>query len=240
MPWGGLWLLVPVAVAVSLLLAWRWGAWGVASPVAMFVAGMVLEGPFSLWVWWIPVAALTGAWMGLREEGGELSSGERGWMLLPVLLLAALMPWMANYPDLVASFERWMRSNDQQLIALYRQLGYQGERLQAMERILAESAALRTRALPSALPSVLFIWMVVLVAAGRGLAGPAVGHGTWGGGLACVCVPGCPVGTAPAAVAAGPPAPSGAGPSGHERCTTDGGPPARVRPAPSGRGSSHR
>jgi hypothetical protein len=35
--------------------------------VVLFAAGMLLEGPFSLWVWWIPVAALTGAWMGLRE-----------------------------------------------------------------------------------------------------------------------------------------------------------------------------
>lgn len=179
MPWGGLWVLVPVAVAASLLMAWRWGAWGVAAPVALFAAGMVLEGPFSLWVWWIPVAALTGAWMGLREEGGGLPPGQRAWMLLPILLLAALMPWMANYPDLVVDFERWLRSGDQQMLALYRQLGYQGERLQAMERTLLESAALQKRALPSALPSVLFVWMVVLVMAGRGLAARIADRMRW-------------------------------------------------------------
>jgi hypothetical protein len=100
-------------------------------------------------------------------------------MLLPVLLLAALLPWMANYPDLVSHFERWLRSGDQQLIALYRQLGYQGERLQAMERSLWESAALQKRALPSALPSVLFIWMVVLVVAGRGLAARLADRMRW-------------------------------------------------------------
>jgi len=170
MPWGGLWLLVPAAVAISLLIAWRWGAWGVVAPVAMFAAGMMLEGPFSLWVWWIPVSALTGAWMGLREEGGGPTPGERAWMLLPILLLAALMPWMAEYGALVTSFERWLRSGDQQLLGLYRQLGYEGERLQAMERSLLEAAALQARALPSALPSVLFIWMVALVVAGRALA----------------------------------------------------------------------
>jgi hypothetical protein len=179
MPWGGLWVLVPVSVATSLLMAWRWGAWGVAAPVVLFAAGMLLEGPFSLWVWWIPVAALTGAWMGLREEGGGPPAGQRGWMLLPILLLAALMPWMANYPDLVASFERWLRSGDQPLLALYRQLGYEGERLQAMERSLWESAALQKRALPSALPSVLFIWMVVLVMAGRGLAARLADRMRW-------------------------------------------------------------
>ncbi len=170
MPWGRLWVLVPVAVAVSLLVAWRWGAWGVGVPVTLFAIGMLMEGPFSLWVWWIPVAGLTGAWMGLREEGGGPPPGQRAWTLLPVLLLAALLPWMMNYGDLVTSFERWLRSGDQQLLALYRQLGYQGERLQAMERSLWESAALQKRALPSALPTVLFIWMVVLVTAGRGLA----------------------------------------------------------------------
>jgi hypothetical protein len=179
MPWGGLWLLVPTAVAVSLLMAWRWGPWGVAAPVVLFAAAMVLEGPFSLWVWWIPVAALSGAWMGLREEGGGPTPGQRAWMLLPVLLLAALMPWMANYGELVSGFERWLRSSDQQVLALYRQLGYQGERLQAMERSLWESAALQKRALPSALPTLLFIWMVVLVAAGRGLAARLAGRMRW-------------------------------------------------------------
>lgn len=179
MPWGGLWVLVPVAVATSLLMAWRWGAWGVAAPVVLFAAGMILEGPFSLWVWWIPVAALSGAWMGLYEEGGGPSPGQRAWMLLPVLLLAALMPWMANYPDLVARFEAWLRSGDQQLLSLYRQLGYEGERLQALERTLLESAALQKRALPSALPSVLFIWMVVLVIAGRGLASRLADRMRW-------------------------------------------------------------
>jgi hypothetical protein len=179
MPWGGLWVLVPLAVAASLLLSWRWGAWGVAAPVVMFAAGMIFEGPFSLWVWWIPVAALTGAWMGLREEGGGPPAGQRGWMLLPVLLLAALMPWMADYPDLVAGFERWLRSGDQQVLAIYRQLGYQGERLQAIERSLWESAALQKRALPSALPTILFIWMVALVTAGRALAARVATRMRW-------------------------------------------------------------
>ena len=169
-PWGGLWVLVPTSVAVSLLVAWRWGGWGVAVPVVLFGLGMVLEGPLSLWVWWIPVAGLTGAWMGLREEGAGPTTGQRAWTLLPVLLLAVLLPWMADYGDLVASFERWLRSGDQQLLALYHQLGYQGDRLRALERSLWESAALQKRALPSALPTVIFMWMVILVIVGRALA----------------------------------------------------------------------
>jgi predicted membrane protein DUF2232 len=171
MPWGGLWLMVPLAVAVSLLTAWRWGGWGVLAPVALFAAAMTLAGPFSIWVWWIPIAALTGAWMGLREEGGGPTSGQRAWTLLPVLLLAALLPWMANYTGLITNLDHWLRRGDPGVITLYQKLGYQGERLKAIERALPESIDFRTRILPTALPTVVFLWMVVLVSAGRGLAG---------------------------------------------------------------------
>jgi hypothetical protein len=48
-PWGGLWVMVPVAVAAALLTAWRWGAWGVLVPVGIFTVAMVSAGPFSIW-----------------------------------------------------------------------------------------------------------------------------------------------------------------------------------------------
>lgn len=167
MPWGALWVVVPVSVAASLLSAWRWGGWGVVTPVALFVAAMVTEGPYSLWVWWIPVAALTGVWMGLREEGGGPPAGQRAWMLLPILLLAALLPWMGNYPGLVTRIEDSLRQSDEAAVKLYQGLGYKGEQA---ERQVREYAAARKPLLPYALPTVLFIWMVALVAAGRGLA----------------------------------------------------------------------
>jgi hypothetical protein len=170
LPWAGLWLMVPAAVAVSFLIAWRWGGWGVLAPVTVFAAAMVFEGPFSLWVWWIPVAALTGTWMGLREEGGGLSAGQRAWTLLPVLLLAVLLPWMVDYGHLVTGLEGWLKVGDQEVPGLYRQIGYQGEKLKAVERALVDSAALRAKALPHLLPTLLFLWMVTLVSAGRGLA----------------------------------------------------------------------
>jgi hypothetical protein len=170
MPWGSLWLLVPAAVAISLLAAWRWGAWGVLAPVGLFAAAMVLEGPFSLWVWWIPVAALTGAWMGLREEGGALGEGQRAWMLLPVLLLAAMMPWMNAYTDMVAKLEHLLRDGDQQTLVFYRQLGLNAAQLHSIEQRTTEIAAFEKWALPYAVPTVLFLWMLLLVAAGRGLA----------------------------------------------------------------------
>jgi hypothetical protein len=91
-PWGGLWLQVPAAVAASLLAAWRLGAWAVLLPITIFGVAMWREGPLTLWVWWIPMAALVGVWMGLREEGGGPTVGERAWMLIPLLLLAAGLP----------------------------------------------------------------------------------------------------------------------------------------------------
>jgi hypothetical protein len=170
LPWGYLWLLVPAAVAISLLATWRWGAWGVLAPVALFAAAMVLEGPFSLWVWWIPVAALTGAWMGLREEGGGLGEGQRVWMLLPVLLLAALLPWMAAYGGFVTAIESGLRQAYRDGIDSYRQLGMNASQLHMLEQNAATAAAFEKWALPYAVPTILFLWMMLLVAAGRGLA----------------------------------------------------------------------
>jgi hypothetical protein len=181
MPWGALWLLVPLSVAVSLLCAWRWGAWGVLAPVVLFAVAMVLEGPFSLWIWWIPAAGLTGTWMGLREEGGGSGGGERAWTLLPLLLLAALMPWMARYPALGTNIEHSLREGDRQALELYRQIGFTGDQLQTIERNLTSMAPIEAQMLPAALPSTLFLWMVVLVVAGRGLADRLARRMRWPG-----------------------------------------------------------
>jgi hypothetical protein len=179
-PWGNLWWMVPAAVTAALLTAWRWGAWAVLVPLGIFVVAMVTAGPFSIWVWWIPVAALTGTWMGLREEGGGLLAGERAWMLVPVLLLAAMLPWMAKYPALVNDLQGWLQRGDQELLQAAKQQrmpqwllhvpGTPAEQAKTLEHSLAESASLRSRALPLLLPSVLFMWMAWLVAMGRTLA----------------------------------------------------------------------
>ena len=172
-PWDRLWLAVPAATAVSLLLAWRYGPRGALLPAILFVAALALEGVDSLWVWWIPVAALTGAWMGLREEGGGPPSGQRAWMLAPALLLAAGLPWALQYRDLVAGVDAWMRHADQQMLDVLRQLGMVGERLGRVRQTVEENARLRREALPQLLPTFLFVWIAVLVAAGRALSSRA-------------------------------------------------------------------
>lgn len=179
LPWGRLWLLVPAAVAGALLFAWRFGAWAVLVPVVLFGVGMLLAGPFSLWVWWIPVAALTGVWMGLREEGSGPDAGERAWMLLPALLLAAAMPWSIQYPVLIEKVNHELTTGDAQLLSIGRQLGYGEGRLVDLERTIEEQGRLRTRALPHVLPSVLFVWVALLVGAGRSFSGVTAGLLRW-------------------------------------------------------------
>jgi hypothetical protein len=178
-PWARLWLVIPVTVAGSLLAGWRFGAWGVLAPVALFAAAMVIEGPFSLWVWWVPVASLTGVWMGLREEGGGPASGERAWMLLPVLLLAALMPWTLHYADLVGNAQRELHAGDAAWIEIGRQIGYKPDRLSALQRAVEDQAKARDRILPYVLPTALFVWVMLLVGAGRSLSAWMTGVLRW-------------------------------------------------------------
>lgn len=178
-PWSVLWLAVPFAVAAALLLCWRWGPWGVLVPVVALGAVLLLAGPLAVWAWWIPAAGLTGSWMGLREEGGGPASGRRAWMLLPMLLLAGVLPWTRSYPDFVTSMDRQLREGDRELLQTSRDIGYQGERLRGVERSLAEVAQVRSRYLPHVMPSALFVWMAVLVVAGRDLSSRIAARLRW-------------------------------------------------------------
>jgi hypothetical protein len=178
-PWGMLWIVVPLSTALSLLAGWRFGARGVLVPVALLAVAMALGGMTALWVWWPAVAALAGLWMGIREEGGGPTSGERAWMLLPVLAFAAWMPWSPTYPGFASRVEKELVRADQQLVELARQTGSSGERVATVERAVTENARLRQQALPSLLPSALFVWIVLLIAAGRMFASRAAGMLKW-------------------------------------------------------------
>jgi hypothetical protein len=178
-PWAWLWLAVPAAVAVSLLVCWRFGVAAVAVVAASAAALAAAGWAQGLWVWWVPAAALVGAWMGLREEGPGPSAGQRAWMLVPALALAALLPWLAHYRELVSAVERELTAGDAQLLDLLRQLGTGSERLGAMEKTMTENASLRRAALPQVIPTVLFLWVGLLVAAGRSLAARAALALSW-------------------------------------------------------------
>ena len=177
-PWGLLWVAVPGAAGVTLLAAWRFGWWSLLLSALLLAAAVAIAPPEMSWAWWLPAASLTGAWMGLREEGGP-AIGERAWMLVPLLALAAALPWMPRYPQTVQRLERELTASDRQLVDLGRELGYPGERLATLERTLSENATLRRRALPNVLPTLLFAWMAVLVIAGRALSSRAAHSLRW-------------------------------------------------------------
>ena len=169
-PWAWLWLAVPATVALALLLSWRFGTTAVVL-VALIAVGLTVFGSAQgLWAWWIPAAALVGAWMGVREEGAGPGAGQRAWMLAPALALAALLPWLAHYREFVAAVDRELVAGDAQLLELMRQLGTGRDRLGGLEKAVTENAALRHAALPHVIPTALFLWVTALVAAGRALA----------------------------------------------------------------------
>jgi uncharacterized protein YybS (DUF2232 family) len=117
--------------------------------------------------------------MGLREESGGSAPGRRATTLLPVLLLAAGLPWMLQYPDLLHVLEREFRQGDQQFLSWWGGLGAEAERVASMQRTVEENAKLRARALPYVLPSILFVWVAVLIAAGRAIASRCAGLLRW-------------------------------------------------------------
>jgi hypothetical protein len=167
-PWATLWIATPFVVATSLLLAWRFGAWMLLLPPALAGGLVAVFGPNALWTWWIPVAALSGVWMGLREERGAFS-GARAWMLLPVLALAAAMPWLPGYTDRVARLDRELLEGDAQAVQMMREIGIKPDRVQSYQRTIEQSAPQRRALLPNLIPSALFAWVALLVIAGRSL-----------------------------------------------------------------------
>ncbi len=169
-PWAWLWLAVPTTAALALLLCWRFGTAAVAV-VAVGAVGLTVAGSaHGLWLWWIPAAALVGAWMGVREEGGGPTAGQRAWMLAPALVLAALLPWLSHYQETVAAVDRSLVAGDAQMMELMRQLGTSRDRLGGLEKAVTQNAALRHAALPHVIPTVLFLWVAVLLVLGRTLA----------------------------------------------------------------------
>ena len=177
MPWAALWLGVPLVVAISLLVCWRWG-----------LGASYCRSPRSSW-WWRcrtdgdlgmvdPCGSLTGSWMGLREGGGA-GRGRASVDDAPVLLLAASLPWTLTYPRLVGHVDDEWQGWDRDLMQSAREVGYQGERLHTVERFVTDSATVRHRLLPHILPTILFGWIAMLVMAGRKIAAQLARRMSW-------------------------------------------------------------
>ncbi len=167
-PWDTLWIAVPVQVCVGLLLTWRYGRPAIAFPVVLSLVAIAVQlgvgKPFSPWfTWWTPAAAFTGAWMGLQEEGGGPNSGYRAWMLTPLLLLAASMPLFTGYSGFIGRIAEAQKPAQTWMYSELQKAGWTGAQVQEFEKSNRE-------ALPVVIPVSLFLWMALLVSAGRALA----------------------------------------------------------------------
>lgn len=190
---GSLWLAVPIAMALTLLLAWRFGAWGGIAPVIAFAIGAAVAGPAWWWSWWIPAGAACGAWMGWREERSGFTGG-RAWMLAPALALAAGLALVPGYRSSMARLETEVRSTWEPQFAqdvekmskdpssawMVRQWMQVSEVTPTgLKQWLAELSEMRRRTLPNVMPTALFLWVALLVWAGRSLAGRFAGSLGW-------------------------------------------------------------
>lgn len=174
-PWASLWFIVPVVVAASMLLAWRFGRPALAAPAALLVAALGLwamgpHAPLPYWfTLWTPVASAVGAWMGLREEGGGPGSGERAWMFAPLLLLAASLPVLPGFSQEIVRLDTRMLGEQQRLLASAKP----GEVPPVMQEAVKQSAAMpaadRQKALRWIVPNLLFVCTATLTVAGRAL-----------------------------------------------------------------------
>ncbi len=183
-PWGALWLAVPIATGVTLLLAWRFGLWGGLGPTLLLAVAAGVIGPRSWWAWWVPAGALSGAWMGWREEGVRFTGG-RAWTLVPVLAVAAGMALLPGYAARIERIDGQLRVQDPQVQRSMIQMSHDPSSvwmvkawLQVPEvndglvaQWIAAWAEARRKLLPNLVPTLLFVWVAVLVAAGRSLAG---------------------------------------------------------------------
>ncbi len=176
-PWDTLWIAVPALVCVALLLSWRFGRPAIAFPVLLSLVAIGLQmgvgKPFSPWfIWWAPAAAFSGAWMGLQEEGGGPSSGYRAWMLVPLLLLAAAMPLFPGYSGFIGRIAEAQKPAQSWMYTELQKAGWTAAAVQELEKNNRE-------ALPVLIPASLFVWVALLVSAGRSLAARTAGALGW-------------------------------------------------------------
>lgn len=183
-PWAALWVTVPLAVSAALLLAWRFGKAAFALPALLAVGAVLLvvfpgSGLQSWHLLWTPLAACTGVWMGLREEGGGPTLGERAWMHAPLLAAVFVLPVLPGLHDALVRVEARARAEEQQMLQTLKGPDGPGTWRHVMQESAKMPPAERVQMLTWFLPNVVFLWMVLLVAAGRSLAARSAAWRGW-------------------------------------------------------------
>jgi hypothetical protein len=175
-PWAALWVVLPAAAATTMLAAWRFGRAVLVVPLVLLAGALgwfLLGGASAPPPWftlWVPAAALTGAWMGLREEGGGPSLGERAFMFAPLLLLAAALPIAPGFVAAVGKLDGAMHVEQERMMASFKPGELPAPLLDAMQQSAKLPAEDRQKTLTLMVPNLLFVWTVLLVCAGRVLA----------------------------------------------------------------------
>lgn len=183
-PWAALWVAVPLVVAGALLLAWRFGPAAFVFPAVLALLAVLLVAfPVAgLKAWhlvWLPAAALTGAWMGAREEGGGPSLGERAWMHAPILAAAVALPVLPGLVEALTGLEARARAEEQQVLRTLPGPATPGTWRHLMEQSTSLPADDRVRMLRYLSPNLVFAWMVLLVSVGRSLAARGAAWRGW-------------------------------------------------------------
>lgn len=173
--WGAMWLLVPAAVATGLLLAWRFGPVALVLPAGLGVTSVALAfagagGPPVWTTGWAPLGAAVGVWMGLHEEGGGAGIGARAWMHVPLLVMSALLPLAPGFDSAMGRFDRVLRVQQESLLKASESAKWPVELREELQRKVQSPPEVRRRELMFLVPNTLFLWAVLLVAAGRSLA----------------------------------------------------------------------
>jgi hypothetical protein len=176
-PWRLLWFLVPALVAGSLLLAWRFGRAALLAPFVLLAGVAILQvatrgTPVPLWFTaWLPLASSVGAWMGLREEGGGPTLGEKAWMVIPLLLFAAALPLAPGFPAAAARLGERTAAQLEHAAATGQSADLSRSWQEMKREVAGSTAAERSQWELVAIPNLMFAWMVMLAGIGRSLAG---------------------------------------------------------------------
>lgn len=183
-PWAAAWLVVPVLTASGLLLAWRYGpaAWALTVALALGAGAVIVwpVGGLAPWhVMWLPLVAAVGTWMGLREEGGGPTIGERAWMHVPLLAGACLLPLLPGFHDSLVRADARAREQERQLLAAQKTPAAPGSFGYLLEEHTKLPAEDRVRMITYSLPNLAFSGLVLLIAAGRALAARIAARRRW-------------------------------------------------------------
>jgi len=173
--WSAAWVMLPAAVAASVLLTWRFGPVALVLPVVLGLGaiGLAYAGPHAMPLWksaWVPLGSAVGAWMGLHEEGGGAPIGRRAWMHVPLLAMAALLPVSPGFEPAMGRFDRMLKVQQEALLKAPETAGWPAAWREELQKKVKSPPAARRRDLMFLMPNALFLWAVLLVAAGRSLA----------------------------------------------------------------------